>query len=84
MPNNKQAEKRLRQAEGRRIQNKIVTSRMRTAVKNLDQAENADEAKKRLAEAMKRVDKAAKNGVLHKNAAARKKQQLSRAAASKA
>ena len=84
MPNNKQAEKRLRQAEGRRIQNKIVTSRMRTAIKNLDQAENADEAKQRLAEAMKRVDKAAKNGVLHKNAAARKKHQLSRAAASKA
>jgi ribosomal protein S20 len=30
---------------------------------------------------MKRVDKAAKRGVIHKNAAARKKSQLARAAA---
>jgi small subunit ribosomal protein S20 len=83
MPNNKQAKKRLRQDEQRRVDNKIVTSRMRTAVRRVREAETAEEAKARLPEAMKRVDKAAKKGVLHSNAAARKKHQLSRAVESK-
>ena len=76
MPNSKQASKRLRQNEKQREQNKAVTSRMRTAVKKLLKTESAADARSQLSDAMKRIDKAAKKGVIHKNAAARKKRQL--------
>jgi small subunit ribosomal protein S20 len=76
MPNSKQASKRLRQSETRRQENKAVTSRMRTAFKKFLKTESASDARAQLSDAMKRVDKAAKKGVIHKNAAARKKRQL--------
>ena len=83
MPNTKQAKKRMAQDDRRRLANKAVASRMKSAVKNVLQAESADDAKKALPEAMKRVDKAAKKGVLHDNAAARQKSRLARAVDSK-
>lgn len=84
MPNSKQAAKRLRQAEKRRVQNKSVTSTMKTAMKKVLDADSADEAKKHLPDAMKKVDKAAKRAILHENAAARTKSRLARAANAKA
>ena len=83
MPNNKQASKRMRQDEKRRVQNKTTRSAMRTAVKKVLQAETGEDAKKNLPEAMKRVDKAAKNSVIHANAAARIKSRLATTANSK-
>ena len=80
MPNNKQAKKRMDQNETRRGANKVVRSRMRSAVKKVLGATSPEDASKALPEAMKRVDKAAKKNVIHANAAARKKSQLSRAA----
>lgn len=80
MPNNKQAAKRLRQNETRRQDNKMVSSRMRTAVKKVLQADTPEAAAANLSDAIKRVDKAAKKNILHANAAARKKSQLNRAA----
>ncbi|MAE28338.1 MAG: 30S ribosomal protein S20 [Planctomycetota bacterium] len=80
MPNNKQAAKRLRQNETRRQANKAVSSRMRSAVKKVMQAETPEEAATNLSEAIKRVDKAAKKNIIHANAAARKKSQLQQAA----
>ena len=80
MPNNKQAKKRVRQDEERRISNKAVQSTMRSAVKKVLQAENPEAAQAALPEAMKRVDKAAKINVIHDNAAARMKSRLSKAA----
>jgi len=53
---------------------------MRSAVKRVLNAESSDAAKAALPEAMKRVDKAAKNNLIHANAAARVKSQISRAA----
>lgn len=79
MPNTKQAKKRMAQDDRRRMANKAVSSRMKTAVKNVLEANTAEEAKKALPEAVKRVDKAAKKGVLHDNAAARQKSRLARA-----
>lgn len=76
MPNNKQAKKRMRQDEERRLRNKTTRTAMRTAVKKVLQAETGEEAKSRLAEAMKRVDKAAKNSVIHANTAARIKSRI--------
>ena len=76
MPNTKQAKKRMKTDDDRRMHNKTVRSAMRTAVKNVLQSENADEAKAAMPTAMKRVDKPAKKNIIHDNAAARKKSQL--------
>ena len=80
MPNTKQATKVVKRDEARRLHNKAVTSAMRTAVKSVLNAESPEAAKKALPNAMKRVDKAAKKNLIHANAAARVKGQLSRAA----
>ena len=60
----------------RRLRNKTVRSSMRSACKKVLLAEGAAEAAAALPEAFKRVDKAAKKNVIHDNAAARKKSQL--------
>ena len=80
MPNTKQATKIVKRDEGRRLHNKAITSAMRTAVKSGLNAESPEAAKKALPDAMKKVDKAAKKNLIHSNAAARVKGQLSRAA----
>ena len=80
MPNTKQATKIVRRDEPRRAQNKSITSAMRTAVKRVLLAESPEAARGALPDAMKKVDKAAKKNLIHANAAARVKGQLSRAA----
>lgn len=79
MPNSKQASKRLRQDDIRRIRNKSTRSQMKTAMKKVLSADSKEEAEKALPMAMKKVDKAMKSSVVHKNAAARIKSRLSRA-----
>jgi small subunit ribosomal protein S20 len=82
MAHSKQAKKRIRQNDLRRVQNKTITSRMRTLVKQLmAAAESGDKAaaEKVLVPAIQAVDKAARSHVIHKNAAARKVSQLTRA-----
>lgn len=80
MPNTKQATKIVKRDEIRRLHNKAITSAMRTAVKLVLDAESPEAAKKALPDAMRKVDKAAKKHLIHDNAAARVKGQLSRAA----
>jgi small subunit ribosomal protein S20 len=81
MAHSKQAEKRNRQNILAREANKSIHSSMRSAMRKVLRAQDAAAAKKSLPDAMKQVDKAAKRRVIHKNAAARFKSQLSRAAA---
>jgi len=83
MPNNKQAKKRQRQDEAKRLLNKTKKTSMRTAIKKVLQAESADAAMAAMPAAMKRIDKAAKNHVIHDNAAARYKARLARNVAAK-
>jgi len=83
MPNNKQAKKRMRQDDERRLHNKTIKSSMRTAVKRVLAAETADKANEALPIAMKRIDKAAKAHIIHDNAAARYKSRLARNIAAK-
>ena len=83
MPNNKQAKKRMRQDEERRLRNKAVKTTMRSAVKKVLSASSKEEADKLLPTAMKRIDKAAKSHIIHDNAAARYKNRLARNAATK-
>lgn len=78
MPNIKSAIKRVKVNEKNYAQNKAAKSAMRTAVKKFEAAvENNDEnAKELLVDAVKRLDKAASKGLIHKNAASRKKSRL--------
>ena len=79
MPISKQAKKRVTQDERRRAANKVISTRMKSSVKKVLQASTADEAMQALPDAVRRVDKAAKKGILHGNAAARKKSRLAKA-----
>lgn len=83
MPNNKQAEKRVRTSDKARLHNKTIRTAMRSAVKKVTQADSSEEAQKSLPAAMKKLDKAAKKGVIHQNAANRQKSRLTRIAAGK-
>ena len=70
--------KRNRQNEKRRLRNKAVRSELRTRAKSAvsafeSGAENSAEA---LRLALKRLDKAAAKGVIHKNQAANRKSRL--------
>ena len=70
--------KRNRQNEKRRLRNKAVRSELKTRTKHAITAadQGADDLADVTREALKRIDKAASKGVLHKNAAARKKSRL--------
>ena len=86
MANIKSQIKRNRQNEKRRLRNKAVRSELKTRVKRAVEAaeagaENAADAARI---AMKRIDKAAAKGVIHKNEAARRKSRLAKRLASAA
>jgi len=72
--------KRNRQNEKRRLRNRAVRSEINTRTKAaIDAAEHDDEtAEESLRQAVKRIDKAAAKGVIHKNTAARRKSRLIR------
>ena len=80
MANIKSQIKRNRQNEKRRLRNKSVRAEMRTRAKNaVVAAENGDEdGAEFLRLAVKRIDKAAAQGVIHKNTAANHKSRLVR------
>ena len=80
MAHSKQAQKRNRTNEKARQGNKAKKGAMRTAEKRVRKAKSGEEAQAGLPLAAKKIDKAAKAGVLHKNAAARRKSRLARAA----
>jgi small subunit ribosomal protein S20 len=72
--------KRNRQNEKRRVRNKSVRAEMRTRSKNaITAAENGvEDSEELLRLAIKRIDKAAARGVIHKNTAANHKSRLVR------
>ena len=78
MPNTKQAKKRLVQDDKRRMQNKVVRTSMRTAMKKVLRAGSRSDGEALLPAAQKRIDKAAKTHVIHANAAARYKRRLAK------
>ena len=76
---NLSAEKRMRQNEKRRLRNKSAKSAIRTASKKVvvaAQANNVAEAKAALQDMIKRIDTAARKGIVKKNTAARKKSRM--------
>ena len=76
MPNTKSAAKRLRQNERRRVSNKAARSRLKTAVKKVRSASEADQATKYYREAVRLLDRAASRGLVHRNRVARSKSRL--------
>ncbi len=81
MANIKQQKKRIRQDAFRTDRNRAVRSRMRTYIKNADVALAADDttgAQDIVKKACSEIDRAAGKGVIHTNAAARKKSSLER------
>jgi small subunit ribosomal protein S20 len=77
--NIKSQEKRIRTNERRRLRNQSVKSSLRTAVRGFREAVDAgekDKAAELLASTSRKLDKAASDGVIHKNQAANKKSAL--------
>jgi small subunit ribosomal protein S20 len=80
LANTKSAIKRMRQNERRRTRNRILRSKVRTAVKSARTVVSTPGADVRSAvlEATRALDKAVTKGVLHRNTAARRKSVLAR------
>jgi small subunit ribosomal protein S20 len=80
MPHSNSAKKRMHQNVKRAKLNRQVKSRMKTAQKialaAFTEGVSAEDGKQLLNEAFKRIDKAAKKNIIHRNNAARKKSSL--------
>ena len=71
MPNTASAKKRLRQTVKKRLRNMVVKTRIKTETKKALAGENPGTA-------FGAIDRAAAKGVIHKNAAARRKSRLAK------
>ena len=79
MANIKSQIKRNRQTEKRNLRNRKVRSELHTRTKSaLTALESGEDAEDAVNAAIKRIDKAAQKGVLHKKTAARRKSRLAR------
>ena len=80
MANIKSQIKRNKQNEKRRVANKGVSSELKTRVKAVMKAAEtgSDDIVERQRIAQKRIDMAAAKGVIHKNAASRRKSRLAK------
>ncbi len=82
MANSAQAKKRARQAEDNRQRNASQRSAMRTSVKAIQKAIDAGDKEQATAAyqaAVPVLDRMARKGIIHKNAAARSKSRLNTA-----
>jgi len=82
MPNIKSAKKRVLVAETRRSRNMAEKTKMKTQLKKFAAAVedgNKKAAERELLASVSILDKTASNGVIHKNAAARRKSSLYKA-----
>jgi small subunit ribosomal protein S20 len=73
MANTKSAAKRARQTQRRALRNRRVLSRIRTLSKR---APKADASANDINALISAIDKAAKRGIIHRNAAIRRKAKL--------
>jgi small subunit ribosomal protein S20 len=79
LPNIKQQAKRMRQSEGRRLRNKSRKTEIKTYIKYFDgalQQGDRSECEIYLGKAVQALDRAASDGVIHKNNAASRKSRL--------
>lgn len=79
MPNIKSAKKRVKVNQKKNLRNRMIKSAMKTQIKKFDTAVAANEADaKLLSKTQGAVDRAASKGVIHKNAANRKKARMAK------
>lgn len=78
MPKLKSAKKRLVTSQRALARNRAIRSRMRSAIKAVDQAADRATAEGALSQAYSTIDRTAKKGVIHKNMAARYKGRLTK------
>ena len=81
MPNIKSAKKRVKIIEKKTLENNMIKSAYRTAIRKFEEAIEAgkiDEAKTLFSQATKKIDQACSKGVIVKNTAARKKSNLAK------
>ena len=84
MPNIKSVKKDVLRSRARRLRNQAVKSRIKTFVKKANalmaSGEMSESMPAMISQTVSVVDKAAKHGIIHKNAAARRKSRLMRRA----
>lgn len=81
MPNIKSAKKRVKIIEKKTLENNMIKTGYKSAVKKFEEAivaGNLEEAKVLFSEATKKIDQACTKGVIVKNIASRKKSSLSK------
>ena len=81
MPHRESQIKSVRKNAKRRVRNKMVKSRVKTLIKNVEQLitekeADRDKLKETFVHAISTLDRAALKGILHKNNVARKKAHL--------
>ena len=74
MPNIKSAMKRVKVSEKKNLRNRMVKSGVKTAVRKFTEQETAEQ----YAVTTSAIDKAVAKGIIHKNAANRKKARLAK------
>ena len=82
MPNIKSAKKRVKVSQTKNLQNRIFKSQLKTVIKKFNAACEAGDktaASAAYKAAVKKVDQAVAKNILHKNNAARKKSQFTKA-----
>lgn len=85
LPNIKSAIKRVKVSEKKNLRNRMIKSAMRTSIKKFETANAAGTADDKLLSITQgAVDRAASKGVIHKNAANRKKARLAKRLAKEA
>ena len=78
MPNIKSAKKRMELSRRANARNRAKRSRLRTVIKSVRAADDADQARELLREAYSLLDKASSSNLMHPNKADRIKGQLTR------
>jgi small subunit ribosomal protein S20 len=82
MPNIKSAKKRVKVTETKTLQNKMFRSQLKTDIKKYQAAVVANDlaaAQELYKTACKKIDVAASKGIIHKNCAAHKKSEFTKA-----
>ena len=80
MPNIKSAKKRVKVNEAKAGRNKAVKTNLKTVLKKAGAAvsSGSDDSREAVLAAVKKLDRAAAKGLIHKNNAARKKSKLTK------
>jgi len=78
MASHKSAEKRIRSTERKRDRNKVISSQIKTKVKNILTATDKGKAEKDYKEVVALLDRSSVKGRIHKNTASRKKARLTK------